>query len=102
MPREVAKKYISEMKRVCHGIIYASLISRDEHMSSDDFVVTADHEKGTFQTVFDAEKIYDLFGANSKHFSYLASVEHVDILKNNLVAKRYYCVIKSDLVNETR
>ena len=56
MPYSLSKLYVSELKRVTNGIIYASLIGYDPSMTSEEFVVKTQHEKGTIQTVYDQEK----------------------------------------------
>ena len=44
MPVDVAKQCITELKRVCSGLIYANLIGKVDDMTADGFVVTSRHE----------------------------------------------------------
>ena len=74
MPLNAAQNYISELKRVCSGVIYASLIGADDSMQSDEFEVKTSHEFGTFQTVFNEEKIVSLFGSDISEFTYFTAV----------------------------
>lgn len=95
MPLVVAKNYMNELKRVCNGLIYASFIGTDDNMVAEEFEVVTIHEQGTYQTVFDENKISYLFGAEISDFSYLSSVASMDVAKNEITNKRYYCVIES-------
>jgi len=99
MPSDVAKKYIVELKRVCSGLIYTSLIGKDDEMAADEFEVTTKHEKGTYQTTFDEEKISELFGAKSEDFIYYSLVNSVDVASKKVASKRYYCVIESQNIH---
>jgi ubiquinone/menaquinone biosynthesis C-methylase UbiE len=100
MPLDTAKKYISELKRVCSGVIYASLIGGDDSMDSDEFEVQTTHEFGTYQTVFDEKKIARLFGSDINRFSYFTAVSHIDIGSNKINGKRFYCVIEENEIND--
>ena len=100
MPWDTAKSYISELKRVCNGFVYASFIGRDDNIKSDEFEVKTEFEKGTIQTVFDYEKIYKLFGVKPNKFKYFCSVDYLDILTSTRNGKRYYCVLDSEAINE--
>ena len=96
MPLNVAQNYISELKRVCSCMIYASLIGADDSMQSDEFEVKTFHEFGTYQTVFNEEKIASLFGSSISDFSYFKSITHIDVGSNIIDGKRFYCVIETD------
>jgi SAM-dependent methyltransferase len=98
MPLDVAKNYISELKRVCSGVIYASLIGPDESMGSNEFEVQTLHEFGTYQTVFNKEKIASLFGSNISNFSYFASISCMDVQSKKIGSKRFHCVIESEKI----
>jgi SAM-dependent methyltransferase len=99
MPMDVAKQYITELKRVCSGLIYVSLIGKDDDMTADEFVVTTKHEEGTYQAIFDEEKIAELFGAKSKDFIYYSLMNYVDVTLNKVQSARYYCVIESQKIH---
>lgn len=96
MPCNAAQNYISELKRVCSGVIYATLIGADDSMQSDEFEVKTLHEFGTYQTVFNEEKIASLFGSSISDFSYFKSITHIDVGSNIIDGKRFYCVIETD------
>lgn len=98
MPLDVAKNYISELKRVCSGVIYASLIGPDESMGSNEFEVQTLHEFGTYQTVFNKEKIASLFGSNISNFSYFVSISCMDVQSKKIGSKRFHCVIESEKI----
>ena len=99
MPLSIAKNYVSEIKRVCNGLVYASLIGKSDDMNADEFLVSTIHEKGTYQTVFDENKISSLFGIKLENFRHLSLINQVDIETKKLTGKRYYCVIDSELIN---
>jgi SAM-dependent methyltransferase len=99
MPLNAAQNYISELKRVCSGVIYASLIGGDDSMHSDEFEVQTLHEFGTYQTVFNEEKIARLFGSRVSDFSYFESVSYIDVELKKVSSKRFYCVIDAGKVN---
>ena len=99
MPLDVANNYISELKRVCSGVIYASLIGADESMESDEFEVQTLHEFATYQTVFNEEKIASLFGSSISDFSYFESISYIDVGSNTINGKRFYCVIETERIN---
>jgi ubiquinone/menaquinone biosynthesis C-methylase UbiE len=99
MPLNAAKNYISELKRVCSGVIYASLIGADESMQSNEFEVQTAHEFGTYQTVFNEEKIASLFGSSVSNFSYFESIAYMDVQSEKVSSKRFYCVIDAGKVN---
>ena len=99
MPFNVAKNYISELKRVCSGVIYASLIGADESIDAGEFEVQTSHEFGTYQTVFDKEKIARLFGSKLSDFSYFTALSYSDIESNKISGKRFYCVIEAGKIN---
>ena len=95
MPFNLAKLYISELKRVTNGIIYASFIGRNPMMSKkDEFVVKTKHEKGTVQTLFNQKKIYKLFRIDKKKFIYFSCINQIDCCSKKLTSKRYYVVAK--------
>ena len=95
MPFNLAKLYISELKRVTNGIIYASFIGRNPMMSKkDEFVVKTKHEEGTIQTLFNQKKIYRLFGIDKKKFIYFSCINQTDCFSKKLTSKRYYVVAK--------
>jgi SAM-dependent methyltransferase len=100
MPLEAAKNYIRELKRVCSGVIYASLIGGDESMDSDEFEVQTAHEFGTYQNVFDEKKISSLFGLDLNHFSYFTAVSYIDLISNKTTGKRFYCVLRAEEGND--
>lgn len=95
MPYSLSKLYVSELKRVTNGIIYASLIGYDPSMTSEEFVVKTQHEKGTIQTVYDQEKICKLFDIGKEQFVYFSCIDQTDCISNKLNAKRYYVIVKS-------
>ena len=99
MPLNVAQNYISELKRVCSGMIYASLIGADDSMQSDEFEVKTLHEFGTYQTVFNEEKIERLFGSRISDFSYIQSMSYMNVQSKKVSEKRFYCVIDAEKVN---
>tara|TARA_B110000977_G_scaffold85339_1_gene113924 strand:- start:686 stop:1393 length:708 start_codon:yes stop_codon:yes gene_type:complete len=99
MSINAANNYVSELKRVCSGLIYASLIGADETMESDEFEIQTLHEFGTYQTVFNEEKITSLFGSSISDFSYFKSISHFDVESNIINSKRFYCVIGTDKIN---
>ncbi|MDB4245582.1 class I SAM-dependent methyltransferase [Amylibacter sp.] len=99
MSLNAAKNYISELKRVCNGVIYASLIGADESMQSNEFEVQTAHEFGTYQTVFNEEKIASLFDSSISNFSYFASISYMDVQSEKVSSKRFYCVIDAEKVN---
>jgi len=94
MPFSLSKLYISELKRITNGIIYASLIGHDPSMTSEEFVVKTQHEKGTIQTVFDQEKICKLFSIDKEQFIYFSCIDQFDCNSNKLIGKRYYVIVK--------
>ena len=94
MPFSLSKLYISELKRITNGIIYASLIGHEPSMSSEEFVVKTQHEKGTIQTVFDQEKICKLFGIDKEQFIYFTCIDQTDCHSKKLTGKRYYVIAK--------
>ena len=100
MPLNVAQNYISELKRVCSGVIYASLIGADDSMQADEFEVKTSHELGTYQTVFNEEKIERLFGSRISDFSYIQSISYMDAQSKKVSGKRFYCVIDAGKVND--
>ena len=102
MPYLVARNYIPELKRVSRSLVYASFIGNDSSMSSDEFIVSTEHEKGTVQTVFNVDKITSLFGVPIEKFLYFRSVDKIDCISKKLLGKRYYCVLESDLIKEKR
>ena len=95
MPYSLSKLYVSELKRVTDGIIYASLIGFDPSITSEEFIVKKQHEKGTIQTVYDQEKICKLFDLDEKQFIYFSCIDQTDYISKKLTAKRYYVVAKS-------
>ena len=94
MPFDLAKLYITELKRATNGIIYASFIGQDPTMPSDEFVVKTGHEKGTVQTVFNQEKICKLFGTTKEKFIYFSCIDQTDCNSKKLIGKRYYVIVK--------
>ena len=100
MPLNAAQNYISELKRVCSGVIYASLIDADDSMQSDEFEVKTSHEFGTFQTVFNEEKIVSLFGSDISEFNYFTAVSSIDVGSNKISGKRFYCAIDAEKIND--
>ena len=94
MPFSLSKLYISELKRITNGIIYASLIGHDPSMTSEEFVVKTQHEKGTIQTVFDEEKICNLFGISKEKFIYFSCINQTNCNSKTLTGKRYYVIAK--------
>jgi SAM-dependent methyltransferase len=95
MPFNLAKLYISELKRITNGIIYASFIGKNPMVSKkDEFVVKTKHEEGTIQTLFDEKKIYKLFGIDKKKFIYFSCIKQTDCHLKKLISKRYYVVAK--------
>lgn len=94
MPFSLSKLYISELKRVTNGIIYASFIGHDPSMNSEEFVVKTQLEKGTIQTVFDQEKICKLFSIDEKQFIYFSCIDQFDCNSKKLIGKRYYVIVK--------
>jgi len=95
MPLNLAKLYISELKRVTNGVIYASFIGRNHAMNKkDEFVVKTKHEEGTIQTIFNQKKIYKLFDIDKKNFIYFSCNIQTDCLSKKLMSKRYYVVAK--------
>ena len=99
MPLNAAQNYISELKRVCSGVIYASLMGADDSMQADEFEVKTSHELGTYQTVFNEEKIARLFGSRISDFSYIQSISYMDVRSKKVSSKRFYCVIDAGRVN---
>jgi SAM-dependent methyltransferase len=95
MPLDIAKKYIAELKRVCSGLVYVSLIGKDDQMTADEFVVENKLELGTYQTTFNEDKITELLGAQSNDFIHFSLVSFVDVASRKVEGKRYYCVIES-------
>jgi len=93
MPFEVARKYVTELKRVSQQYIYASFIGRDDAIASDEFIVTTEHENGTVQSVFDPGKIADLFSVEAGSFDHFACIEQHDCKTGKLTGRRYYCVL---------
>jgi len=100
MPLNAAKNYISELKRVCSGVIYASLIGADESMESDEFEVQTALEFGTYQTIFDEEKISRLFGSDINDFDFFQAVNYMDVRSNKINGKRFYCVIDAERIGD--
>ena len=100
MPLNAAQNYISELKRVCSGVIYASLIGADDSMQSDEFEVKTSHEFGPFQTVFNEEKIVILFGSDISEFNYFTAVSSIDVGSNKIAGKRFYCAIDAEKIND--
>tara|TARA_B110000238_G_C16028744_1_gene396442 strand:+ start:238 stop:942 length:705 start_codon:yes stop_codon:yes gene_type:complete len=98
MSFDLAKLYITELKRITNGIIYASFIGKDPTLLSDEFVVKTEHEKGTVQTVFNQEKICKLFDTTKEKFIYFSCIEQTSCYSQKLTGKRYYAVIKSSNV----
>ena len=94
MPFDLAKLYITELKRVTNGIIFASLIGQDPTMLSDEFVVKTEHEKGTVQTVFNQEKICKLFGTTKEKFIYFSCIDQTDCNSKKIIGKKYYVIVK--------
>lgn len=99
MPFIEAKNYISEIKRVCSGLVYASLIGADDSMDETEFEIKTPREFGTYQTVYDKEKIAQLFGAKISDFIFLTQISNIDIKSNLIKGKRFYCVIESEDIN---
>ena len=64
-------------------------------MTSEEFVVKTQHEKGTIQTVYDQEKICKLFDIGKEQFVYFSCIDQTDCISNKLNAKRYYVIVKS-------
>ena len=100
MPFDTAKNYIREIKRICSGVIYASLIGGDDSMVSSEFEVQTTHEFGTYQTVFDEQKVAHLFGSDVQNFSYFKLVSYTDIESKKINSKRFYCVIAADQISD--
>ena len=94
MPFDLAKLYIAELKRVTNGLIYASFIGKDPTIPSNEFVVKTQREMGTIQSVFNQEKICNLFGTTKKKFVYFSLIDQTDCISKKLTGKRYYVVIK--------
>ena len=100
MPLDVANNYISELKRVCSGVIYASLIGVDESMDDNEFEVQTPLEFGTYQTVFDEDRISRLFGSDINDFTYFTAVSYIDVGSYKINDKRFYCVIDAERIND--
>ena len=93
MPFSTAQSYMHELKRITNGLIYASFIGYNDSINTDEFVVSTKLEKGTIQSVYDEEKIYELFGVQSQKFKYFKKVVESDSMSNLIVDCRYYCVV---------
>lgn len=95
MPFSTAQSYMHELKRITNGLIYASFIGCNDSINTDEFVVSTKLEKGTIQSVYDEEKIYELFGVQSQKFKYFKKVVELDSMSNLIVDCRYYCVVSN-------
>lgn len=92
MPFEFALKYIKELERICSGLIFASFIGNNSSITSKEFTVTTEHEKGTFQVIYDENKIGDLLGLSLDEFIDIRKVELSNLALNETMDTRYYCV----------
>lgn len=68
-------------------------------INADEFEVETVHEFGTYQTVFDKERIEHLFGSKISEFSYFTAISYTDVESNKINGKRVYCVIEAEKVN---
>ena len=93
MSFDLAKLYITELKRITNGLIYASFIGSNDSINSEEFVVSTTHEQGTIQSVYDEEKIQKLFGVQTQKFKYFKKIVELDSMSNLIVDCRYYCVV---------
>jgi len=97
MPFEVAKKGFRELCRCLkvNGFIYFDVISTNDWTFSDkenDQIVTSEHEFGTIQSYYDANRINKLLTDKIKINEIFLS-EKKDIM-NNKILSRYHVVVQ--------
>ena len=93
MPFSAAKSYVQEFKRITRGLIYASFFGHNYSTDSDEFLVSTKHEEGTIQSVYDEEKICNLFGVEVNDFKYFIKITEVDTKSKLISSSRFHCVI---------